>query len=228
MAKSVSPRGDSTISGPKDAHISTAGVVSGLISTSRTIAAPVPSCGSIWDGEHDNEHTLSSNKSSVAKSQPAQLLERIHEDVEPETASEDKALLDARETNVVDHPVLRRAKRILQGSQEDDADFSPPDEIEYMRRIKRVGIDEFPHELSDSRPDGSSHSGVDHTRFQPDLNNDIARQSSPPTNQFRAGAAEEISISLVRKHGYVPECGDFHEPRSEVVYLLERRVASRV
>lgn len=68
------------MSGLKDAHISTAGVVSGLISTFRTIAAPVPRYGSIRDGEHDDKHTLSYHKSSVAKSQPAQLLERIHED----------------------------------------------------------------------------------------------------------------------------------------------------
>ncbi|KAG1798208.1 uncharacterized protein HD556DRAFT_1534949 [Suillus plorans] len=194
MAKYASTREDSTISGLKDAHISPAGVVSGLISTFRTIAAPVPSYGSIREGEHDDGDTLSSKKNPVAESQPAQLLETIHEDVEPETANEDKVLLDARGTKVADHPVLRRAKRIIQGSQEDDPDFSPLGEIEYMRRVKRVGIDKFPRELSDSRPDGSSHSGVDHTRFQPDLNNDMACQSSPATNQLGAGAAEEISL----------------------------------
>ncbi|KAG2341167.1 hypothetical protein BDR05DRAFT_965499 [Suillus weaverae] len=193
MAKSASHRGDLTISGLKDAHISTAGVVSGLISTSRVIAAPVPSYGSIHDGEHDDEHTFSSNKSSLSKSQPAQLLERIHEDVEPETANEDETLLDARRTNVAAHPVLRRVKRTIQGAQEDEADFSPPDEIEYMHRVKRVRIDEFPRELSDSRPADSIHSGVDHTRLQPDLD-DTVRQSSPPTSQPGAGAAEEISL----------------------------------
>ncbi|KAG1736292.1 hypothetical protein EDB19DRAFT_1721304 [Suillus lakei] len=196
MAKSASHRGDLTISGLKDAHISTAGVVSGLISTSRVIAAPVPSYGSIHDGEHDDEHRFSSNKSSVAMSQPAQLLERIHEDVELETANEDEALLDARRTNVAAHPVLRRVKHTIQGAQEDEVDFSLPDEVEYMRRVKRVRIDEFPHELPDGRPDDSSHSGVDHThnQLQPDLDNDTARQSSPPTSQPGAGAAEEISL----------------------------------
>ncbi|KAG1774514.1 hypothetical protein EV702DRAFT_1124531 [Suillus placidus] len=174
MAKSASHRGDLTISGLKDAHISTAGVVSGLISTSRIIAAPVPSYGSIHDGEHDDEHTFSSNKSSLSKSQPTQLLERIHEDVEPETANEDETLLDARRTNVAAHPVLRRVKRTIQGAQEDEADFSPSDEIEYMRR--------FPRELSDSRPADN-----------PDLD-DTAHQSSPPTSQPGAGAAEEISL----------------------------------
>ncbi|KAG1842492.1 hypothetical protein DFJ58DRAFT_806043 [Suillus subalutaceus] len=194
IAKSASHRGDLTISGLKDAHISTAGVVSGLISTSRVIAAPIPSYGSIHDGEHDDEHTFSSNKSSLVKLQPAQLLERIHEDVEPETANEDEALLDARRTNVAAHPMLRRVKRTIQGAQEDEADFSPHDEVEYMRTVKRVRIDEFSRELSDSRPDASSHSGVDHTQLQPDLDDDAARQSSPPTGQPGTGAAEEISL----------------------------------
>ncbi|KAG2147711.1 uncharacterized protein EDB93DRAFT_399517 [Suillus bovinus] len=194
MAKSASYRGDLTISGLTDAHISTAGIVSGLISTSRVIAAPVPSYGSIHDGKHDDEHTFSSNKSSLAKSQPAQLLERIHEDVEPEAANEDEASLDARRTNAAAHPVLRRVKRTIQGAQEDEANFSPPDEIDYMRRVKRVRIDKFPHELSDSRPDDSSHSGIDHTRLQPDLDDDTAPQSSPPTGQPGAGSAEEISL----------------------------------
>ncbi|KAG2032147.1 hypothetical protein BDR03DRAFT_970791 [Suillus americanus] len=194
MAKSASHRGDLTISGLKDAHISTGGVVSGLISTSRVIAAPIPSYGSIHDGSHDDEHTFSSNKSSLAKLQPAQLLERIHEDVEPETANEDEALSDARRTNVATRPMLRRVKRTIQGAQEDEADFSPPDEVEYMRRVKRVRIDEFPRELSDGRPDASSHSGVNHTQLHPDLDDDTARQSSPPTGQPGAGAAEEISL----------------------------------
>ncbi|KAG1767908.1 hypothetical protein EDD22DRAFT_873635 [Suillus occidentalis] len=189
----ASHRGDLTISGLKDAHISTGGVVSGLISTSRVIAAPVPSYGSIHGGEHDDEHTFSSNKSSLAKSQPAQLLERIHEDIEP-TANEDETLLDAHRTNVAARPVLRRVKRTIQGTQEDEDEFSPPDEIEYMGRVKRVRIDEFPCESSDSRPDGSGHSGVDHTRLQPDLDDDTAHQSSPPTSQPGAGAAEEISL----------------------------------
>ncbi|KAG1820813.1 uncharacterized protein BJ212DRAFT_1477911 [Suillus subaureus] len=194
IANSASHRGDLTISGLKDAHISTAGVVSGLISTSRVIAAPIPSYGSIHGGEHDDEHTFSSNKSSLAKLQPGQLLERIHEDVEPETANGDEALLDTRRTNVAAHPMLRRVKRTIQGTQEDEGDFSPPDEIEYMGRVKRVRIDEFPHELSDGRADASSHSGVDHTRLQPDLDDDTVRQSSPPTGQPGAGAAEEISL----------------------------------
>ncbi|KAG1822081.1 hypothetical protein EV424DRAFT_1399505 [Suillus variegatus] len=185
MAKSASHRGDLTISGLKDAHISTPGV-SGLISTSRVIAAPVPSYGSIHDGRHDDEHTFSSNKSSLAKEST--------EDVEPETANEDEALLDARRTNVVAHPVLRRVKRTIQGTQEDEAGFSPPDEIGYMRRVKRVKIDEFPCELEDSRPDDTSHSGIDHTQLQPDLDDDTARQSSASTGQTGAGAAEEISL----------------------------------
>ncbi|KAG2337765.1 hypothetical protein BDR05DRAFT_969876 [Suillus weaverae] len=193
MAQSVSHRGDLTISGLNDAHIFTAGVVSGSISTSRIIATPVPSYGSIRDGEHDDEHTISSNKLSIAESQPALLLERIREDVEPETTNEGEALLGARRTNVAAHPALRRAKRTIQGAQEDEADFSRPDEIEYMRRVKRVRIDEFSRELSDSRPDDSSHSDVDHTRRQPDLDN-TTRQSSPPTNQPGADAAEEISL----------------------------------
>ncbi|KAG2101635.1 uncharacterized protein F5147DRAFT_812174 [Suillus discolor] len=195
VAKSASHRGDLTISGFKDAHISTPGV-SGLISTSRVIAAPVPGYGSFHDGRHDDEHTFSSNKSSLAKSQPAQLLERIHEDVEPETANEeeDEALLDARRTNVVAHPVLRRVKRTIQGTQEDEAGFSPPDEIGYMRRVKRVKIDEFPCELEDSRPDDTSHSGIDHTQLQPDIDDNTARQSSPPTGQTGAGSAEEHSL----------------------------------
>ncbi|KAG2115002.1 hypothetical protein DEU56DRAFT_841465 [Suillus clintonianus] len=198
MPKSASHRGDLTISGLKDAHISTASVVSGLISTSRIVAAPVPSYGSIHDGECDDEHTFSSNKSSQAKSQSLQLLERIHEDVEPEAATEDEALFDAHRTNVAVHPMLRRVKRTIQGSQEDEADFSPPDEVEYMHRVKRVRIDEFPHELPDGRPDDSSHSCVDHThnRQQP-LDNDTARQSSPPTNQPGAGPAEEISLEVM-------------------------------
>lgn len=193
MPKSASHRGDLTISGLKDAHISTGGVVSGLISTSRVIAAPVPSYGSIHGGEHDDEHTFSSNKSSLAKSQHAQLLEKIHEDIEP-TANEDEALLDAHRTNVAARPVLRRVKRTIQGTQEDEDEISPPDETEYMGRVKRVRIDEFHCELSDSRPDGSGHSGVDHTRLQPDLDDDTAHQSSPPTSQPGAGAAEEISL----------------------------------
>jgi len=194
ITKSASHRGDLTISGLKDAHISTAGVVSGSISTSRVIAAPIPSYGSIHDGEHGDEHTFSSNKSSLVNLQPAQLLEKIHEDVEPETANEDEALLDARRTNATSHPMLRRVKRTIQGVQEDEDDFSPPDEIGYMRRGKRVRIDEFPHELSDSRPDDSSHSGINYTRLQPDLDDDTARQSSPPTSQPGAGAAEENSL----------------------------------
>ncbi|KAG2048360.1 hypothetical protein BDR06DRAFT_778555 [Suillus hirtellus] len=193
MAKSASHRGDLTISGLKDAHISTPGV-SGLISTSRVIAAPVPSYGSIHDGRHDDEHTFSSNKSSLAKSQPVQLLERIHEDVEPETANEDEVLLDARRTNVGAYPVLRRVKRTIQGTQEDEAGFSPPDEIGYMHRVKRVKTNEFPCELEDSRPDDTSHSGIDHTQLQPDLDDNTVRQSSPPTGQTGAGAAEEISL----------------------------------
>ncbi|KAG1766825.1 hypothetical protein EV702DRAFT_1148543 [Suillus placidus] len=177
MAQCVSHRGDLTISGLKDAHIFTAGVVSGSISTS-----PM---GTIRDGEHDDERTISSNKSSVAESQPARLLERIHED---------RCLaLAGTNVQVAAHPALRRAKRTIQGAQEDEADFSRPDEIEYMRRVKRVRIDEFSRELSDSHPDDSSHSGVDHTRRQPDLDN-TTRQSSPPTNQPGADAAEEISL----------------------------------
>ncbi|KAG2336297.1 hypothetical protein BDR05DRAFT_1005988 [Suillus weaverae] len=134
MAKSASHRGDLTTSGLKDAHISTAGVVSGLITTSHVIAAPVPSYGFIHGGEHDDEHTFSSNKSSSSKLQPAQFPERIHKDVETETANKGETLLDARRTN------------------EDEADFSPPNEIKYMRRVKWVKINEFPRELSDSCP----------------------------------------------------------------------------
>ncbi|KAG1735357.1 uncharacterized protein EDB91DRAFT_1145097 [Suillus paluster] len=193
MPKSASQRADLTISGLKDAHISTGGVVSGFISTSRVIAAPVPSYGSLHD---DGEHTFSSNKSSVARSQPAQLLERIHEDVEPEIANEGEALLDSRRTNVAAHPALRRVKRTIQGAQEDESDFSLPDEIEYMRRAKRARMDEFPHQLPDVRLDDGSQSGVDHSHneLQPDVDADTVRQSSPPTGQSGSGAAEELSL----------------------------------
>ncbi|KAG0705773.1 hypothetical protein DFH29DRAFT_996433 [Suillus ampliporus] len=198
ILKSASQRADLTISGLDDAHISTAGVVSGLISTSRVIAAPAPSYGSIHTGEHDDEHTFSSNKSSVARLQPAQLLERIHEDIEPETANEDEALLDAHRSrsNVAAHPALRRVKRTIHGVQEDEADFSLSDEIEYMHRVKRVRIDELPHQLPDVRPDDSSQSGIDnsHNGLQPDLDTDTIRQSSPPMSQPGSGAAEELSL----------------------------------
>jgi hypothetical protein len=191
IAKSASHK-DLTISGLKDAHISTVGV-SGLMSTSRVVAAPVVSYGSIHDGRHDDE--LSSNKFSLSKSRPTQLLEMIHRDVKQEIKEEDKTLLDAFRTNVVAHPVLLcRVKRTIQGTQEDEAVFSPPDEFGYMRRVKRVKIEEFPCELEDCRPDGASHSSINHTQLQLDLDDNAARQSSPLTGQPGAGAAGELSL----------------------------------
>ncbi|KAG2363805.1 hypothetical protein BDR07DRAFT_1403091 [Suillus spraguei] len=87
--------------------------------------------------------------------------------------------------------MLRRVKRTIQGAQDDEADFSPHDDVEYIREVKRVRIDEFSRELPDNRPDDSV---VDHTRLQPDLDDGTTRQSSPPTSQPGAGAAEEISL----------------------------------
>ncbi|OAX41896.1 hypothetical protein K503DRAFT_863475 [Rhizopogon vinicolor AM-OR11-026] len=193
MPSTVPQRADLTISGLKDAHISTGGVVSGLISASRVIAVPVPSYEPIHR-DLDGKHTFSSNKSSAPKSQHAQL-ERIHEDLEPEIANEDEALLGAHRTGVT-APVLRRMKRTIQGVQEDEANFSLPDEIEYGRRVKRVRIDEFTRELPSVRPDDSNHSGVDHDhhRLQPDLDTDAARQSSPPICQPGSGAADDLSL----------------------------------
>ncbi|KAG2047675.1 hypothetical protein BDR06DRAFT_71645 [Suillus hirtellus] len=74
-----------------------------------------------------------------AKLQPAQLLEIIQEDVEPETASQ------RQQTRT--KPCLTLARQtlpIISYMARGDANFSPPGEIEYMRRVKRVGIDEFP------------------------------------------------------------------------------------
>jgi hypothetical protein len=189
----VSQRTDLTISGVKDAHISTGGVLSGLISASRVIAAPVPNCQSIHTSELDGEHTFSSNKSSMPKLQPARLLERIHEDLEQEIVNGEEALVDAHRTGGA-APVLRRMKRTIQGVQEGEGDLSLPDENEYG--VKRIRIEEFAHELPTVRPDDSSHFGVDHahSRLQPDLGNEAICQPSPPVSQHGPGTAEDLSL----------------------------------
>jgi hypothetical protein len=192
-----------------------------LISTSRVIAAPVPRYGSICDGEHD-EHTFNSNKYFVVKFQPVQLLGRIHEDLEPETSNEDDALVHACRTNVTTHLVLRRVERTTQGTQEDEADFLLPNEIEYMRTIKRVRIDELPCELSDGRLDVSSHSGSEHTRLQLDLDNDTSLDLHLPRSDL---------VRVPQRKSLLMGCSQMWRlswPRSEVAYLLERRVASRL
>lgn len=191
MPTTVLQRADLTISGLKDAHLSTKDVVSGLISAER-IAAPIPSYESVHTGEFDGTHTFSSNRSSAPQSQPAILLERIHEDLEPETG---QVLLDTCRTGVAT-PVLRKMKRTIQDAQEDEADFSLPDEVEYARRFKRVRIDEFVHELPNNHPGDSNHSGIDHahSRLQPDLDTDTARHSSPPISQPGSGVANDLSL----------------------------------
>lgn len=182
-------RADLTISGLKDAHISTEGVLSGLISASRVGAAPVSSYESIHAGEHG------SNKYSALKSQPAILLERIHEDLEPETVNDHEGVLDARRTGTV-APSVRRVKRVIEDVQANGADFSLSDEIEYARKVKRGRTDEFDHELPIVHPEGSNHSEIDraHSRLQPDLDTDTVRQSSPPIGQPDPGVVDDLSL----------------------------------
>lgn len=184
MHNAMPQRADLTISGMKGAHISTGGVVSGVISACRTTATPVPIYGTIR-GELDDVHTFNSNEFSAQKSQSTQLLERIHEDLD-QTVNGDEGLLDARRTGAT-APMLRRMKRAIQSAREDETNFSLPDEIEYARGAKRIRMDECARELPSVRPDDSNHSIVDH-------DTDAARQSSPPISPPDSGAADDLSL----------------------------------
>ncbi|KAG2080450.1 hypothetical protein BD769DRAFT_1555866, partial [Suillus cothurnatus] len=176
-----------------------------LISTSRVIAAPVPRYGSICDGESSDEHTFNSTNILYQRHQRDDAL--VH-------ACRDKRYYSSRICVGWSAPpkALRRTRPISYSLMR----------LNICVQSNGSGLTSFPANWSDGRLDVSSHSGSEHTRRQLDLDNDTSLDLHLPRSDL---------VRVPQRKSLLMGCSQMWRlswPRSEVAYLLERRVASRL